>query len=208
MVCFRQLSLKWFCIIILFAYIPMITLLVITTCASTGICVATQLKGIIKLYSITSDPVTTSETNRQPFDDKLEKSNSFRTMNRINFTSSNDSDIHVTKFLVITTQKSGSTWFVRRLATHPEITTLQHEPLHKYNRASLLDSGGALYDWSVAQNVMIESYQKLFNQSANEEARVASQSSQGKPPGLKKSHYILGFKVMYNQVRFSLPNCN
>ena len=186
---------KWCFLITISAYIPLITFLVITTCASTGICIATQLRGIITLYSLTSEPVLDSELRRQSIE--IKTPNTFSILQEKIIAHNNS--VNVTKFLVITTQKSGSTWFVRRLATHPEISTLDYEPLQRYNRESLLNSGN-LYDWSVAEDAMIRAYRKLYNKSISK-ATTKSNEAISK----HKEGHILGFKVMYNQVRWLLP---
>ena len=106
-----------------------------------------------------------------------------------------ESNDNVTKFLVITTQKSGSTWLVRRLDTHPDFQTFPFEPLRRPMKRCLLETGYHC-NWDLVQFKLTSFYRTLYKNIRR---------GRGSNAGHSNERSILGFKVMYNQVRHVLP---
>ena len=164
----------------------MLILLLTVFCSSSGICITSQLSGLVKLYSITSRPVTSLELHRT-----ADSSFSINSCSHVRSLESLSQSF--TKFIIITTQKSGSTWFVRRLGTHRNVFTTDNEPIEWITKLSLRNNGN-FCSWCEIQQKIVETYQRLANFKASDKN------------GEKGTEALaLGFKVMYSQVRHVLP---
>ena len=155
-----------------------------------GTCFPARVYGLVRLFSITSEPLSAIELTRKLSSHKrnyhfdLDLTRSEQIEDDMNYRARRS--FNVTKFLVISTQKSGSTWFVRRLGTHPDIMTLQIEPLNRPVQRCLEESGH-FCPWKTVESVLVSNFRKLLGQSIS--------PSDGTTELNEKRPSILGFKV-------------